>query len=221
MLIKINGKTYTYIVKKTSRKKVYIRVKEGIIVVSAPPFTSNKKIEELIINNQKLIISNLEAFDIEPTIHIKGNKYFCYFHVADRCDLLFDGDEVHIYAKKNEKEEYRKILYQYYKNIVWNEVLNLIPNAKNDFSEFVFPMIKISNMKTMFGNYYKKKHLIHISILLAKYDLKYIKYVLYHELTHVSIFNHSKEFYDFFESKYPNAKNTSKELKKIVYHDYL
>ena len=73
----------------------------------------------------------------------------------------------------------------------------------------------------MFGNYNKRYHRIKLSSLLAKYDYKFIKHVLYHELSHVEVLNHSKEFFSYFESKYPNAKLVRKELKKIKYNDYI
>jgi predicted metal-dependent hydrolase len=76
-------------------------------------------------------------------------------------------------------------------------------------------------MKSMFGNYHKVKHHVKLSSILAKYDYKYIKFILYHELSHVVEFNHTKKFFAYYEAKYPNAISVRKVFKKIKYNDCL
>ena len=115
----------------------------------------------------------------------------------------------------------KKALYNFYKQEVEKEIVRIIRDAMDDFSDINFPSISVRYMKSMFGNYNKQKHHIKLSSLLAKYDYLYIKHVLYHELCHVSVFDHSAKFMKLFEEKYENARLVRKSLKKIKYNDYI
>ena len=56
-----------------------------------------------------------------------------------------------------------------------------------------YPQLKIRSMKSKWGvcNITKKK--VTIKLELIKYDLKYLNYVIIHELAHLVYPNHSKE----------------------------
>ena len=138
-----------------------------------------------------------------------------------RKDVKIVGDEIWITSTKNSYEEYKKILHEFYKKELICEIEKLLADAKKDFKEIKFPKITVRYMKSMFGNYTKSTNVIKLSSILVKYDYKYIKHVLYHELSHALEMSHSDVFYKVFEGKYPDAKLTRKEFKKIKYYDYI
>ena len=45
---------------------------------------------------------------------------------------------------------------------------------------------------------------------------KYIEYVFLHEITHLLVQNHSKDYYNLFEKLCPNYKQTRNELKELT-----
>ncbi|MCM1197024.1 MAG: M48 family metallopeptidase, partial [Roseburia sp.] len=75
------------------------------------------------------------------------------------------------------------------------------------------------NVKGYYGECFSKKNLIILSTKLAKYDLKYILSVIYHECAHFKYQNHQKEFYDYLEERYPNYQKVQRELRKIRYNE--
>ena len=152
---------------------------------------------------------------------MNGIPYKPRYFVSDKNKVMIVGDEIYLYSKDDSLEKYKKILYDFYKKEVEKEIEKLISEAKKDFSEIAFPTISVRFMKSMFGNYHKVKHHVKLSSILAKYDYKYIKFILYHELSHVVEFNHTKKFFAYYEAKYPNAISVRKVFKKIKYNDCL
>lgn len=219
--ISIDGVSFYYEIKRTTKKKIYIRVKDGIVKVSATKNITLKEVKELFAKHIDFIKEQLILTKKEDVIHVNGTPYKPRYFVGDKNKVMIIGDEIHLYSKDNSLEKYKKILYDFYKKEVEKEVEKLISEAKKDFSEISFPTISVRFMKSMFGNYHKVKHHVKLSSILAKYDYKYIKFILYHELSHVVEFNHTKKFFAYYEAKYPNAISVRKVFKKIKYNDCL
>lgn len=219
--ISIDGVSFYYEIKRTTKKKIYIRVKDGIVKVSATKNITLKEVKELFAKHIDFIKEQLILTKKEDVIHVNGTPYKPRYFVSDKNKVMIIGDEIHLYSKDDSLEKYKKILYDFYKKEVEKEVEKLISEAKKDFSEIAFPTISVRFMKSMFGNYHKVKHHVKLSSILAKYDYKYIKFILYHELSHVVEFNHTKKFFAYYEAKYPNAISVRKVFKKIKYNDCL
>ena len=219
--ISIDGVSFYYEIKRTTKKKIYIRVKDGIVKVSATKNITLKEVKELFAKHIDFIKEQLILTKKEDIIHVNGTPYKPRYFVSDKNKVMIIGDEIYLYSKDDSLEKYKKILYDFYKREVEKEVEKLISEAKKDFSEIAFPTISVRFMKSMFGNYHKVKHHVKLSSILAKYDYKYIKFILYHELSHVVEFNHTKKFFAYYEAKYPNAISVRKVFKKIKYNDCL
>ncbi len=219
--ITIDDVSFYYEIKRSTKKKIYIRVKDGIVKVSATNNITLKEVKELFVKHIDFIKEQLVLTKKEEVIHVNGISYKPRFFISNKNRVMIVGDEIHLYSKEDSLEKYKKILYDFYKKEVEKEVVKLIDEAKKDFSEISFPTISVRFMKSMFGNYHKVKHHVKLSSILAKYDYKYIKFILYHELSHVVEFNHTSKFFALYEKKYPNAVGVRKVFKKIKYNDYL
>ena len=218
--LKVNDLTINYVVKKTTKKKIYMRVKDEIVILSVTKRTTKKEVEALIIKNIELIKTTLEKNKKQNIIHLNSIGYKPRF-ITGKNGVYIDGEEIVISAKTSDLASYKRVLYTFYKKEVERIVLLLLEDVEKDFKEINIPPITVRYLKSMFGNYSRSKHAIKLSSILAKYDYEFIKVVLYHELSHVFEFNHSKKFYAVFESKYPNARKLNFMLKKIKYNDCL
>ena len=219
--ITIDDISFEYEIKRSTKKKIYIRVKDGIVKVSATKKTTVEEVERLLKVHIEFIKKQLYFSKREDIIHLNGIAYRPRFLVGTKNHVEVIGDEIHLYSKTGQMSTYKKILYDFYKEEVEKELIKLMSEAYYDFSEISFPTISIRYMKSMFGNYHKIKHHIKLSSVLAKYDYKYIKFILYHELCHVIEFNHSNEIFLLYDRKYHGAKEERKIFKKIKYQDYL
>lgn len=72
---------------------------------------------------------------------------------------------------------------------------------------------KIRRMKSRWGSCNIKTGAITLNLELAEYDKEALKYVIAHELTHLYIRGHNREFYALLATFYPNWKEVRASLK--------
>ena len=72
--------------------------------------------------------------------------------------------------------------------------------------------VKINSAKTRFGSC-SAKNSLNFSLYLMLYDKAAIDYVVVHELCHITVKNHSAEFYRLVEKYMPDYKLRKKLLK--------
>ena len=73
-------------------------------------------------------------------------------------------------------------------------------------------------MKSRYGSNSKKTKTLNFNLILIHYDVEVIDSVIIHELAHIKVFNHSKEFYDVVYRYCPNYDKYRKMLIKGIYH---
>ena len=67
-------------------------------------------------------------------------------------------------------------------------------------------------MKTRWGVCNVKTNRVTLNLELIKKDIKYLDYVIVHELSHLVYANHSKDFWNLVSVLVPNYKELRKEL---------
>ena len=163
-------------------KNLTLRVTpEGEVIVTAPLRMNESYILDFIKSKQKWIQKRLSKCK-----KIDKNKFLYLGKLYDKSELNEDLDS--FYYKKAEIL-FRELIDKY---IVY---INK-PVTK----------IRIKKMTTRWGSCNYKKGYINLNIELMKKDIKFIEYVVLHELTHLIYPNHSKEFYLFIENIMPNFR---------------
>ena len=69
-------------------------------------------------------------------------------------------------------------------------------------------------MKSRWGVYNRKNHSITLNSHLIEYRLDKLEYVIYHELSHTTYFDHSKQFWLLVSKYCPKYKRIQKDLKE-------
>ena len=107
---------------------------------------------------------------------------------------------------KNIDNFYKKEILKYLPNLVetYAKKMNLIPTS-----------IKYRKNKRTWGscNY---KNGLNFNILLMKFPLELMEYVIIHELAHIKHKNHSKSFWDLVEVYCPDYKKREKIFKNFL-----
>ena len=88
----------------------------------------------------------------------------------------------------------------------------------NDFAEQMdvhFNMVRIKNVKTIWGSCSSKKNL-NFNFKLFFLPESLIDYVFVHELAHLKHMNHSKAFWSEVEKQIPDYKKRREELKRYI-----
>lgn len=166
----------------------------------------------------------------EDLIEIKSNIYFSLYDakilVEKRKNWLENAikkvsknalleDEFLYLGEVKKLQDYNiKNLDKFYKN----EIEKILPNIVETFSKKMdlYPTsISYRKNKRTWGSCNFKNGL-NFNILLMKFPLEMMQYVVIHELSHIKHKNHSKNFWNLVEKYCPNYKQIEKEFKNFL-----
>ncbi len=166
----------------------------------------------------------------EDLIEIKSNIYFSLYDakilVEKRKNWLENAikkvsknalleDEFLYLGEVKKLQDYNiKNLDKFYKN----EIEKILPNIVETFSKKMdlYPTsISYRKNKRTWGSCNFKNGL-NFNILLMKFPLEIMQYVVIHELSHIKHKNHSKNFWNLVEKYCQNYKQIEKEFKNFL-----
>ncbi len=197
--------------------------KKGTLLISAPLLIKDESIINFIEKNIKWILEKNNIIDNKlikyenATLHyFLGKSYVLKTNYSrtNRVDLVNDI----LIVSSNDELKIRKLIIKYRYEVaekIFNEVLY---QAFSKMSLYLheYPKLIIKESKSRWGCCYMKENKIMLNVALTQVPLNIIEYVIYHELTHFIVANHSKEFHKVLEYFVPNERMLSKELKKYT-----
>lgn len=123
---------------------------------------------------------------------------------------------IELYCKEDDSAERRqKIINEYYRK----QLQQTLPKVMEKCCNIVGKTPKqwrIKNMKTRWGTCNTRERRVWINLQLAKYPPQCLEYVVIHELTHLYVHGHNKEFYAYMDQFYPNWREVQLLLKHKV-----
>lgn len=163
-------------------------------------------------------------------IQIKANRYFT---ILDAKDLIYRKKDwliENIQKQNSKKLKENEFLYFGEKKLLSDfqikdldkfykeEIQKIIPSLVEKYSNLMqlYPT-KISyrkNRRTWGSCNFKNE--LNFNILLAKYPIFIIEYIVIHELAHIQHKNHSKDFYFLVDKFSPNYKKIEKFFKTLL-----
>jgi len=212
MEVELDNEIYNVIVeRKRSTRNTYIRVKDDLnIYVTCNILTSDRFILNLINNNEKRIIKMINV------VKKKKAKEEYFYYLGKRYDLVylnkkgitFGEEKVFVSNDFNLDKWYKKEaekIFQIELDKMYQAFIYKIPYPSG---------LTIRKMKTRWGVCNVKTHKITLNLELIKKDIKYLDYVIVHELSHLLYANHSKDFWQCVEDNFSDYKKIRKELKQ-------
>jgi len=190
----------------------------------------NKKIVTVKLENRKNIKHCYMRVLKEDLIQIRANRYFTLYDARNLVEKKLDWLEASI--KKLSKnslnegeflllgevkrmEDFRiKNLDLFYKK----EIQKILPIKVEEFSKKMqlFPTsISFRKNKRTWGSCNFKNGL-NFNILLMKFPIEVMDYVIVHELAHIKHKNHSKDFWNLVAVYCPNYKEIEKLFKNFL-----
>lgn len=212
MKLKINDTIYPIeIERKKTNKNTYIRVKKDMTIqVTTNFFTSDKQISKLITDNtsklEKMISAQVIKNENNDGFFYLGKKYDIVY--VEYCDISFGDKKVFIDKKLDLDKWYKKEATTLFK-----ERLDYMYHC---FSRKIpYPALRIRKMTTRWGVCNVKTKTVTLNLELMKRDIKYLDYVIVHELSHLIYANHSSNFWNLVEENMPDYKKYRKEMKEF------
>lgn len=209
MNLTLNNKEYEVEVIRKNNKNTYIRIKEGKILITTSYFTSNNTLKKIIEQNQKSIQKMIEKKEKQETrkeyFYLLGVPYKIIIKeekiAIDKTKKIIVTPSLEELENKIKEESltiYKSHLEQYYHN----------------FHESIpYPKLKIRKMTSRWGVCNTKTNTITLNLELMHYELDCLDYVIVHELSHLIVPNHSKDFWNIVSKYYPNYKEIRKKLR--------
>lgn len=209
---------------RPKNKRIYIRYKDGALIVSSYKRLNEQQLHNLIKENFQLLekfMQKQKKIEPESCMHFFGQKYSLQTILSKSNHVQIEDGCFVVYTKSLEPKPIRTIIHDFYNQEMQKYVEQVINSIFLNFADLgvLMPVISYKYLKSCYGYYIKQKHEIIFSGMSAKLDPKYINYVIYHELAHILYMHHQKPFYDYLERKLPNCKKIQKEIRNLHYTD--
>ena len=212
MQLTYNNKDYDVVIeKKMSNKNTYIRVKKDLKVwVTTTYFTSNKSIEKLIYDNYERICKMIDFQEVKAKnnmgFNYLGKQYVVVY--CDRDNIEFDGDKVYLPHDFDIDKWYKKKAKDLF-------LERLDYNYSNFTKKIPYPKLRIRKMTSRWGVCNVRTHIITLNLELIKRDVKYLDYVIIHEMSHLIHGDHSTRFWKLVGENMPDYKKYREEMKEF------
>lgn len=223
MMIKIGDRYFNLKIIRKKNKNIYLRIKGDTLEVSCPRWVSKEAVLSFINSRSDWIIKTVNKVDVKlrdsklvfgSTVYYLGKEYPLLV-LEGRASFKLEEDRIVIRCKNGDMEEAAKVFYKANKT----RLLELIYEKQNrylgiieDYGYDLEPEYRVKILKSMWGVNYTKKNLIVINERLIHFDTHCLEAILWHELLHFVIPNHSKRFHEVLEYHMPDYKQTVKSI---------
>lgn len=204
-------------------KHIYLRVRPNkSIYITCPYRTSSSNIEKFILENKQKILKHISILEQKQPLYLKdemaifGVRYKIKY-VLNQKKNSYNIEENTVYISFKKEEFDNKYIEKIYSKILFNKIDDLLPSIKPLFDFDVDNVsYKTQLMKSRYGSCIPKKRIIKLNTLLARFQEKYLKTILIHELIHLEVHNHQEKFYYYMNKLVPRYKLIKKELQELT-----
>ena len=210
MLYALDGKEYEVEIVRKANKNTYVRFKNNKIMVSTSFFVRDKQIIQLLDKNKEFLRKNI-AKNCQKEEKNKNNMI-----LGEKYDIIImnNMEEIDYENKKVYIESLSK-----YDSLIKKETKRVFEERlKYNYDLFEenikYPSLRIRKMTTRWGVCNRKFIRVTLNSELIKHSLDELDYVIIHELSHLVVFNHSKDFWNVVQKYCPNYKEIRKKLKE-------
>ena len=211
--------------RKRGMKNIRIRISdEGNVLVSAPYYVSKRDIDFFVSekaawikeNVAKRIKENSEN-KIDDCLIFLGKERKLHFEKGKSGDYKIADDSIVLFTDGDLDEQTKKSLIY---SFLGSEGVKLFPDLLNKYLKKLGydgkPFsVSIKLLKSQWGNCNLKSRRFTFNILLLKLPLEFVEYTVAHEVTHLYIKGHGKDFYAKGESIYDGFYTTDRLMNRI------
>lgn len=221
--IQIGDKVFDIIIERKRIRNIYLRVKGDKLYVTCPFFITNFEILNFInskrdwiskVNIKKNINSKLQ---IGNTIFYRGKEYKLVLLSGNKAVKVDeDNNTIYIRCKDANIDKAISAFYEFGKKVLLEDVYKVQDKYLRIIEQYgynLIPEYHIKYLKSMWGVCYNRKNTVNLSVRLIHFDKETLEAILWHELLHFVIPNHSKRFHDVIDLYMPRYKEIIKKLK--------
>jgi len=211
---------FTYKIEKKNIRSIRIKlISKTSFLVSAPFFTPKFIIDGFVKQNMAWIETNAKKIARTPKIknlkslNILDQKYDLVFQKTISNSLIIDekNHQIFINTTSDTSLHLKKIIDTKLRPFALKLIKNEISTINKNHN-FTVNHITVRNQSSRFGSCSSRGNLnFNWQIIFFPYPI--FRHIIYHELTHLSIKNHKKEFWEQLSVYDPDYKIHNKYLK--------
>ena len=206
-------------------KNLYLRVRDGYIELSVPQRTTQRDMENFVSHRRAWIEERLRLLSVRAEksapryadgaqIQLWGAEYplVCvpltrgkpYAEYADGMIVLHVSEEAGADVR-------RAAIETFYRAELAAAIEREAPVCEATVGKRA-ALWRIRAMKTRWGSCNVRTTVITLNLQLAQYDVRALRYVITHELTHLWVRGHDVRFYACMDRYFPDWQNVRREL---------
>ncbi|MCR5317735.1 MAG: M48 family metallopeptidase [Treponema sp.] len=213
--------------KNIKNMHLYVKPPLGNVLVSAPLLMTKRSIENFVRVNLGWIKNQQEKYINQPrmtsrqyvsgeTYYIWGKQCFLEFVASGKKSFKIDGNKIILGMKKNTSAEQReKFIREEFRKILVEQLNRLIPKWE-DATGLYCDTFKTKYMLTRWGTCNSQAKRIWINLQMVEKPLECLEYIVLHELVHLKVHNHGKDFIAMMDKYMPDWKDRKNLLNERI-----
>ena len=219
--IRLMGQETHYVLKRSNRKSVGLRITSEGLSVNAPHRMPEHALEALLGEKAEWILKKLEEAktscsqkwaDGEPAPFL-GKNYLLRIGCAQTLRVRVSDDFIDVHLPHPSPDNIEAAMRAWYRR----QALVRFSERVRHYCEVLAlnePRLFLSNARTRWGSCNTKRE-VRLNWRLVKLPLELVDYVVVHELSHLVEMNHSQAFWDTVGRAYPAYRRARQELRRI------
>lgn len=223
-------KTIDFKINRTDRKTLAIEVHpDSTVQLIAPENATLPDIKEKIVKRGRWILKQqyyfeqflphtpLREYVSGETHYYLGKRYVLKVIKDTDKSVKLKGGRLLVSTPDTNNTKVKALMASWYYNHAKRKFQSILDEALLKFKKenIVLERMDIKRMKNRWGSC-TNKGVVTLNPELIKAPSKCIEYVILHELCHLSVPNHNKEFYTLLEKKMPNWKKWKNYLERTL-----
>ena len=217
MQIKISGIEIEVQKKNIKNLHMVVAPPDGKVRVSAPMHLSDDSIKMFVRTKLGWIKTQQEKFEKQPRQsereYVSGETLYEYSYKGN--SLVLSGNEAILTVRKESTASQREtFVNEWYRTLLKEKIEIYLPKWEN-ITGLHCDSWQTKYMTTRWGTCNTNTRKIWLNLQLAKKPIECLEYVILHELAHLKVRNHSKEFVAIMDQYMPYWKDTKKLLNDL------
>ena len=225
MIIEIDGIQVNVTKKNIRNMHLYVKPPDGCVEVTAPYLMSSTAIRMFVMSKAAWIREKQAVFagqSRKPELqfvsgevfYLWGRKYILNVKYGGRNSLVINGDEAVLTVRESSTPKQREArVNEWYRARLKEQIEILLPKW-SAITGLTPSSWQTKNMTTRWGTCNTKTGKIWINLQLAKKPTECLEYIILHELAHLKVRNHGKDFKAILDRYMPNWRQVRKILQK-------
>ncbi len=227
MQIEISGITIEVQKKNIKNLHLVVAPPDGKVRVSAPLHLSDNSIKMFVRTKLGWIKKQQEKFKNQPrqsereyvsgeTLYVLGQQYFLRVEYSYKGNsLVLSGNEAILTVRKESTASQREaFVNEWYRALLKEKIEICLPKWEN-ITGLHCDSWQTKYMTTRWGTCNTNTRKIWLNLQLAKKPIECLEYVILHELAHLKVRNHSKDFVAIMDQYMPYWRETKKLLNDL------